>query len=59
MSSSPDSRIETNELAENGILAVEARNLYIYYANFLAVKNVSLPVSKTKITAIIGPLRLW
>lgn len=35
--------------------AVEARELNIYYGNFLAVKNVSLPVVKKKITAIIGP----
>jgi phosphate transport system ATP-binding protein len=35
--------------------AVEARDLCIYYGNFLAVKHVNLPVEKQKITAIIGP----
>jgi phosphate transport system ATP-binding protein len=39
----------------NGAHAIEARDLYIYYGDFLAVKNVNLPVVKQKITAIIGP----
>lgn len=39
----------------NRQFAVEARNLNIFYGNFLAVKNVSLPIEKKKITAIIGP----
>jgi phosphate transport system ATP-binding protein len=35
--------------------AIEARNLNIYYGDFLAVKNVNLQIHKQKITAIIGP----
>ncbi len=38
-----------------GKIAIEARNLRIYYGNFLAVKNVNLPIEKQKITALIGP----
>lgn len=45
----------SNNSQKNSLLAIEARNLDIYYANFLAVKNVFLQVKKTKITAIIGP----
>lgn len=36
-------------------LAIEARNLNIYYGDFHAVRDVNLPVYKNKITAIIGP----
>jgi phosphate transport system ATP-binding protein len=39
----------------NGTLAIEAKELKIYYGDFLAVKNVNLPVARQKITAIIGP----
>ena len=42
-------------LPANGKYAVEARNLSIYYGNFMAVKNVSLRIERQKITAIIGP----
>jgi phosphate transport system ATP-binding protein len=40
---------------QNGKLAIEARELNIYYGSFRAVKNVNLAVEKQKITAIIGP----
>ncbi len=36
-------------------LAIEARNLNIYYGDFHAVRDVNLPIYKNKITAIIGP----
>lgn len=39
----------------NGRFAVEARNLHVYYGNFLAVKDVNLKVEVQKITAMIGP----
>ena len=35
--------------------AIEARDLNIYYGDFLAVSGVTLEVEKQKITAIIGP----
>lgn len=39
----------------NGNLAVEARNMHVYYGNFRAVKNVSLKIKRSAITAFIGP----
>lgn len=39
----------------NGKYAIEARNLFLYYGDFLAVKDVNLPIQRQKITAIIGP----
>lgn len=44
-----------DHLSKNGQFAIEAKDLNIYYGNFLAVKQVTLPVHKQKITAIIGP----
>jgi phosphate transport system ATP-binding protein len=35
--------------------AIQARNLNIYYGDFLAVKDVNLKIPQNKITAIIGP----
>jgi len=35
--------------------AIEAKELNIYYGDFLAVKNVNLPIARQMITAIIGP----
>ena len=35
--------------------AIEARNLNIFYDDFLAVKDVNLKIQPQKITAIIGP----
>lgn len=40
---------------EELVLAAEARNLRVHYGDFLAVKDVSLPIQSRKITAIIGP----
>lgn len=50
--------VQTNlnpELQSNGPLAIEARDLNLYYGNFRAVKDVNLSIERQKITAIIGP----
>ena len=39
----------------NNSIAIEARNLSVYYGNFQAVRDVNLKIVKQKITAIIGP----
>ena len=39
----------------NGNLAVEAKNMDVYYGDFRAVKDVSLNVPEKAITALIGP----
>src|SRR4030065_2879976 len=39
----------------NGWHSIEARNLNVFYGDFLAVKDVNLNVEPRKITAIIGP----
>lgn len=36
-------------------LALELRNVSVYYGSFRAVADVSLPIEKNKITAFIGP----
>ncbi|MGC9394883.1 MAG: phosphate ABC transporter ATP-binding protein PstB, partial [Anaerolineae bacterium] len=41
--------------ASNGRHAIEARNLRVYYGEFLAVKDVNLDIPRQKITALIGP----
>jgi len=35
--------------------AIEARNLRVYYGDFLAVKDINIKFISNKITAIIGP----
>ncbi len=40
---------------ENHEYILEARNLNLYYGNFLAVANVDLKIQRHQITAIIGP----
>jgi phosphate transport system ATP-binding protein len=45
--------MEQNELNPSDI-AIEAKNLNIYYGDFRAVKDVNLKFEKKKITAIIG-----
>ena len=49
------SSISTESPSSNGKYAIEARNLNLYYGSFMAVKNVTLPIERQKITAIIGP----
>lgn len=45
----------TSLINQNGNSAIEAKNLNIYYGDFLAVKGIDLKVKKQKITSIIGP----
>lgn len=40
---------------ESNAYAIEARHLSVVYGDFLALKDVSLPIRRHKITAIIGP----
>ena len=35
--------------------AIEAKNLKVYYGNFLAVRDINLNIKRRKITALIGP----
>ncbi len=39
----------------DGPLAIEARNMNIFYGNFQAVRDINLQVEPRKITALIGP----
>lgn len=39
----------------NGDYAIEARNLRVFYGDFLAVKDVDLKIRRKEITAFIGP----
>lgn len=39
----------------DGDVAIEAHNLRVFYGDFLATRDVSLPIASRKITAIIGP----
>ena len=36
-------------------IAIEARDMHVYYGNFHAVRDVSLKIEARKITALIGP----
>ena len=45
----------TNNASVNGVYAIEAKDLNVYYGDFHAVKHVDLKVKKNKITALIGP----
>jgi phosphate transport system ATP-binding protein len=47
-------RVISNSQFE-GINAIQARNLNVYYGSFLAVTNVNLNIERQKITAMIGP----
>ena len=54
--SQPETITDTSTtVANNAKIAIEARNLSIYYGKFRAVKDVNLKVERNKITAIIGP----
>lgn len=44
-----------NFSSSNGHLAVEAKEMSVYYGSFRAVKEVSLQVPQKAITALIGP----
>ncbi len=45
----------SNSTSNDNHYAIEAKNLNIYYGDFLAVKDVNFQVKKQKITAMIGP----
>jgi phosphate transport system ATP-binding protein len=55
MNIAPVQKTQNQALQSNGALAIEARDLNIFYGNFRAVKDVNLSIEKQKITAIIGP----
>ena len=42
-------------IRNNGDIAIEARDLSVYYGNFRAVKDITLPIEARRITALIGP----
>ncbi len=39
----------------NGRHAIEIRNLNVYYGGKMAVRDISMPIARNKITAFIGP----
>ncbi len=41
--------------ATNGAYAVEINHLYVYYGEKLAVKDITMPIARHKISAFIGP----
>jgi phosphate transport system ATP-binding protein len=45
----------TEQQFGNGKVAIEARDMHVYYSKFRAVKNISFQVYRQKITALIGP----
>jgi phosphate transport system ATP-binding protein len=46
----------TTDRASDSLAAgMEVRNLNAYYGNFLAVKDISMPIERGKVTALIGP----
>ncbi len=45
----------TTEAGDSPAAGMEVRNLSAYYGNFLAVKDVSMPIERGKVTALIGP----
>ncbi len=47
--------IDFSHITDDSTLAIETRELNIFYGDFRAVKQVDLPVIRQKITAIIGP----
>ncbi|HEX3485467.1 MAG TPA: phosphate ABC transporter ATP-binding protein PstB [Micropepsaceae bacterium] len=42
-------------MAENGAVKVSVKNLSFYYGGTKALKNISIPLYKNKVTAFIGP----
>ncbi len=42
-------------IANSGDVAIETRDMSVYYGNFRAVKNINLPIEARRITALIGP----
>jgi phosphate transport system ATP-binding protein len=44
-----------NREVSDGLYAIEARGLCVYYGDFLAIRDVDVAIERQKITAIIGP----
>ncbi len=49
----PKAKMDSMDTKED--LAMEVRSLHAWYGNFCALKDITLPVPKRRITAIIGP----
>jgi len=45
----------TAPLASAPDIAIEARDLSVYYGDFRAIEDINLPIYRNKVTAIIGP----
>jgi phosphate transport system ATP-binding protein len=45
----------TDRASESLAAGMEVRHLNAYYGNFLAVKDISMPIERGKVTALIGP----
>jgi len=45
----------THSPVSNGIYAIQANDLNVFYGDFQAVKDIDLKIEKNKITALIGP----
>src|SRR5688500_808201 len=48
-------RVEPEEAREPERIALEIKNLNVWYGHFQALRDVSFPVAANRITAIIGP----
>ena len=46
---------DVDETRPDDGLALEVKNLNVYYGHFQALRNVTMPVARNRITAIIGP----
>jgi phosphate transport system ATP-binding protein len=52
---STPSRTNGQVPSESVAASMEVKNLSAYYGDFLAVKQISMPIERGKVTAIIGP----
>jgi len=51
----PSSAKEVNMQNNQPEIAIETKNLFIFYGSFAAVSEVNMKIEKQKVTAIIGP----
>jgi phosphate transport system ATP-binding protein len=49
-----DKQPATGDGSSNGMI-IEAEDLFIYYGDFMAIEDVTLPIRRNQITALIGP----
>jgi len=47
--------LQETPFSGNGHLAIEAKDMNVYYGDFRAVKAISFPIVSNQITALIGP----